>query len=237
MQLEQKFSLAAPLATVWAAFHDVGLLIECLPGASIDAAKPENEEGIALTFRVKLGPIAAGFAGRGRMTLDETEKKGGFSGGAVDAKTNSRVKGEAGFALTGEGAGTLVTVTVNFAITGALAQFSREGIVRALAETLTKQFADNLQARLPQAAEAPLPGAAATPEASAANEAEVAPAAATLVGEEAPAPPAAASPAPASTPAPTSPAPAKPAADTSTIDLWTLVKAWWRGLWAKGGSA
>jgi len=207
MQLEQKFSLAAPLDVVWLAFHDVSLLVDCLPGASIDAAKPENEEGIALMFRVKLGPIAAGFAGRGRMSLDEADKKGGFSGGAVDAKTNSRVKGEAGFALTSEGAATLVTVTVNFAITGALAQFSREGIVRALAETLTKQFADNLQARLPQAAaETPAPQVAASP----ASES-------------------------ASSSAPTA-KPVTPAADTSTIDLWTLIKAWWRGLWAKGGS-
>ena len=152
MQLEQNFSLAAPLDTVWAAFHDVHLLIECLPGASIDAAKPENEEGLPLMFKVKLGPIAAGFAGRGRMLLDEAATSGSFSGSfsgsAVDAKTNSRVKGEAGFVLAEEGEGTLVTVTVNFSITGALAQFSREGIVRALAETLTRQFADTLQARL-----------------------------------------------------------------------------------------
>ena len=148
MQLEQKFSLAAPLDTVWAAFHNVHLLIECLPGASIDAAKAENEEGLPLIFKVRLGPIAAGFAGRGRMLLDEAATSGSFSGSAVDAKTNSRVKGEAGFALAGEAEGTGVTVTVNFSITGALAQFSREGIVRALAETLTKQFADALQARL-----------------------------------------------------------------------------------------
>jgi carbon monoxide dehydrogenase subunit G len=227
MQLEQRFSLAAPLEAVWQAFHDVGLLVECLPGASIDAAKPENEDGIALMFRVKLGPIAAGFAGRGRLTLIEAEKKGGFSGGAVDAKTNSRVKGEAGFMLTSEGAATLVTVTVNFAITGALAQFSREGIVRALAETLTKQFADNLQARLPQqAAVAPTLEAVTTPEAAAVS------AAGPLTGDGTPAPQASASPAPA--PA-ESPKPAAP--DTSTIDLWTLIKAWWRGLWAKGGSA
>jgi len=224
MQLEQKFSLAAPLEAVWQAFHDVGLLVECLPGASIDAAKPENEEGIALMFRVKLGPIAAGFAGRGRLTLDEAGRKGGFSGGAVDAKTNSRVKGEAGFALASEGAATLVTVTVNFTITGALAQFSREGIVRALAETLTKQFADNLQARLPQeAAAAPAPEAITTPEATATS------AAGPLAGDATPASQTSAS-APAASPQPA-------AADTSTIDLWTLIKAWWRGLWAKGGSA
>jgi hypothetical protein len=61
----------------------------------------------------------------------------------------------------------------------------------------------------------------------------MAPAVSPLTGEEAPAPQASASPAPA--PAASS-KPVAPAADTSTIDLWTLIKAWWRGLWAKGGS-
>jgi carbon monoxide dehydrogenase subunit G len=226
MQLEQKFSLAAPLKTVWEAFHDVRLLVECLPGASIDDAKPENEEGLALVFKVKLGPIAAGFAGRGSMALDEAGHSGSFGGSAVDAKTNSRVKGDAGFALSGDGANTTVTVTVNFAITGALAQFSREGIVRALAETLTKQFADNLQARLPQAGGAPAaPEAATEAVASGAAAAAALPAAAAASAESV---------APVAQTPPAKSAPAPRPADTSTLDLWTLIKAWWRGLWAKG---
>jgi carbon monoxide dehydrogenase subunit G len=217
MQLEQKFSLAAPVGIVWQAFHDVRLLVECLPGASIDDAKAENEEGLPLMFKVKLGPIAAGFAGRGRMMLDEAGRAGSFGGSAVDAKTNSRVKGEAGFKLVEAGAGTTVTVTVNFSITGALAQFSREGIVRALAETLTKQFADNLQARMPQAALQAVAEAPALAESAAGEAPAIA---------ESPATAAVAQPAPA-------PSAARPA-DTSTLDLWTLLKAWWRGLWAKG---
>ena len=35
MQLEQSFTLAAEPARVWQAFHDVRLMVECLPGASI----------------------------------------------------------------------------------------------------------------------------------------------------------------------------------------------------------
>jgi uncharacterized protein len=195
MQLEQAFTLAAAPEAVWTAFHDVHLLVDCLPGASIkDGAEPPVEGAeIPLLFKVRLGPIAAGFAGQGRITLDEAARSGSFSGGAVDAKTNSRVKGDARFALHPVDAGTRVALTVDYAITGALAQFSREGIVRALAEQLTRQFADNLQARLPQA-----PAAADTPTGA--------------------------------TPPPAPPrAPA--AADASSIDLWTLVKAWLRGLW------
>jgi carbon monoxide dehydrogenase subunit G len=211
MLLEQRFALTAPVATVWSAFHDVNLLVECLPGASLNPAGAEDAEGIPLLFKVKLGPIAAGFAGRGQISFDEPAKSGSFSGAAVDAKTNSRVKGVARFvtaAADDDTGATQVTLTVDYSITGTLAQFSREGIVRALAEQLTRQFADNLQARLPQGEmAAPAPAAVAAQ----ALAAEDAPKVATK---------------------PVVDAPVKPPPDTSTIDLWTLFKAWMRGLFA-----
>ena len=211
MLLEQRFSLAAPVDTVWQAFHDVGVLVECLPGASINGSAGPDADGIPLLFKVKLGPIAAGFAGRGQIAFDEAAKSGSFSGSAVDAKTNSRVKGEARFATApaaDDAQATQVTLEVDYSITGTLAQFSREGIVRALAEQLTRQFADNLQARLPQG------GSAAV--------------AATPPGQG----PIAAAPAAAAPTSRAAPARADPRADPSTIDLWTLFKAWMRGLFA-----
>ena len=216
MLLEQRFSLAAPVDTVWQAFHDVGVLVECLPGASINGSAGPDADGIPLLFKVKLGPIAAGFAGRGQIAFDESAKSGSFSGSAVDAKTNSRVKGEARFATApaaDNAQATQVTLEVDYSITGTLAQFSREGIVRALAEQLTRQFADNLQARLPQNGSA----AAAPPAATPPGQTEIAAA------------PAAAAPTPRAAPVP---ARADPRADPSTIDLWTLFKAWMRGLFA-----
>ena len=69
--------------------------------------------------------------------------------GRTDRKNNSGVKGEARFALL-EAAGpvTTVQVVVEFNLTGALAQFSRLGIVREIASAITAQFADNLQREL-----------------------------------------------------------------------------------------
>jgi hypothetical protein len=46
------------------------------------------------------------------------------------------------------GAATRVDVEVGYALTGALAQFSRSGIVNDLAERLTTAFARNLEVRL-----------------------------------------------------------------------------------------
>ncbi|MGC3987998.1 MAG: SRPBCC family protein [Pseudorhodoferax sp.] len=220
MQLEQPFLLATEPARVWQAFHDVRLMVECLPGASIKpGAELVDGAEIPLLFKVKLGPIAAGFAGQGQLQLDEGTQSGSFAGGAVDAKTNSRVKGQARFALLPDAAGTRVTLAVEFAVTGSLAQFSREGIVRALAEQLTRQFADNLQARLPQAAEAP--PATAAPQTAEALAAAASVACAPTVF---PAPP----PEPA-TPRAAAPAPA------AAIDLWSLFKLWFRGLFVRRG--
>ncbi|GAA5233941.1 SRPBCC family protein [Verticiella sediminum] len=163
MQLEQSFVVDAAPDTVWAAFHDPALLVACLPGASL-RGEVEGDQ-VPLTFKVKLGPIAAAFAGEGRLALDEAARSGSFTGQAIDARSNSRVKGEASFTTRAQEGGTQVGVAVTFTITGSLAQFSREGIVRALGDQLTQQFAANLQARLagmPTAA--PAPAEAAQPE-------------------------------------------------------------------------
>lgn len=156
MRIEQTLSLAAEPDAVWAAFHDVRLMVECLPGAALKDgdANPAADEDVPLVFKVKLGPIAASFAGQGRLTLDEPARTGSFAGQAVDARSNSRVKGVAQFTVAPAQPGTHVVVAVDHSMAGPLAQFSREGIVRALAEQLTAQFASHLQARLPAAAPA-----------------------------------------------------------------------------------
>jgi carbon monoxide dehydrogenase subunit G len=166
MQLEQGFTLVAPAELVWAAFHNIKFLVDCLPGASIDRhAEPGPDlQTVPLLFRVKLGPMAAGFAGQGRLELAESSRTGTFSGQAVDARTNSRIRGEARFAVVDASAtdeSTRVDMTVEYTLAGPLAQFGREGVVRSLAEQLSSQFAVNLQGRLPRLSastcEPPLP--------------------------------------------------------------------------------
>lgn len=144
MQIKQQFEVSSPIKDVWVAFTKPEQLVSCLPGASIDGESSADE--LALLFKVKLGPIAANFKGVGCVVFDETEHRGVFNGSAIDHRSSSRVKGAAEFFLTEASAEkTAVTVDVNFSITGSLAQFSRENLVRALADQLTQQFAANLQ--------------------------------------------------------------------------------------------
>lgn len=147
MEIEQSFSVPFPRETVWESFQDVEGIVGCLPGASL--TEPPQGEQLAVAMSVKLGPIVAAFKGQGKMELDHMDKRGVVSGQGSDRKSGSRVKGEARFVLVSEGdSATRVDVTVDYSITGSLAQFSRGGIVRELATRLTEAFADNLKARL-----------------------------------------------------------------------------------------
>jgi uncharacterized protein len=164
VQLEQSFDLPASPALAWPAFKNVELLVGCLPGAALTGPATDGE--LPLRFDVKLGPIAAGFVGSGRVSLDDAAQGGRFEGTAIDRRTNSRVKGAADFKLAAEGAGTRVSVLVDYSLTGALAQFSRGAIVRELASALTAQFAANLSQRVQVAAPAPATSPAAPPAAA-----------------------------------------------------------------------
>ena len=147
MQIDESFELPFSRAVVWQAFQNVKLLVDCLPGAQLVSA--ENQTPLELSFQIKMGPIAAAFSGQGAIDYDAENYAGSFSGQGTDRKNNTRVKGEARFALL-ESAGpcTTVKVSVEFALTGALAQFGRIGVVKEIATNITAQFAANLKQRL-----------------------------------------------------------------------------------------
>jgi carbon monoxide dehydrogenase subunit G len=151
MEIEQSFTVPYPRDTVWECFHDTPGIVACLPGASLSA--PPEGNLLKLAMQVKLGPIAAAFAGDGEMKLDEEHCRGSVSGGGVDRKSASRVKGVAAFALDNSTPGlTRIDVKVDYSIAGSLAQFSRGGIVKELASRMTDAFAANLKAKLDQLA-------------------------------------------------------------------------------------
>lgn len=228
MDIEQSFTVPYPPEQVWASFQDIEGIVACLPGASL-AAPPEGGQ-LKLGMTVKLGPIVAAFAGDGEMTLDDASRSGRIMGGGSDRKSGSRVKGEAAFALnpgTDENgvAGTRVDVRVDYAITGSLAQFSRGGIMREVAQRLTQAFAENLKQRLAEQAEPPVapqdavavPGPVLQPDAAPAGRQPE------LPGMAASEPAATAAPAPV-------PASAPPVKSAAPLDLGNL---FWSSLWAR----
>ena len=149
MELQQSFTVPFAADQVWRSFHDIDAIVRCLPGAGL--TEPPHDGRLALSMTVKLGPIVANFTGQGEMTLDETARSGRIVGGGSDRKSGSRVKGEASFSLHGENApaaATRMDIRVEYSIAGSLAQFSRGGLVRELADKMIAQFGDNLRMKL-----------------------------------------------------------------------------------------
>ena len=158
MKIETEFSVPFAAAQVWAFFHDTARVVNCLPGAELSEA---GEDGaLKGRFRVKLGPIAAAFAGEGKVALDEAARTGAIEGAGSDRATGTRARGEARFALAETAEGTRVTVALDYTLAGALAQFGRGAIVENLAARLAGEFAANLERALssdaPAAAAAPI---------------------------------------------------------------------------------
>lgn len=144
MNLDLAFELPFPPDAVWPAFGDVGLLVSCLPGATLRSAA--HERPLRFDFAVKLGPIGARFSGEGELVYGD--RAGTLSGSGADRATASRVKGQAAFRLETIPAGTRVRIDVEFALSGILAQFSRGGLVKEVATGITERFGDNLRQRL-----------------------------------------------------------------------------------------
>jgi carbon-monoxide dehydrogenase small subunit len=142
------FTVGYPADAVFALFGRVEDVASCLPGAFITAwPTADSVEG---GIRVKIGPIAVAFAGTARITRDETARSGRIIGAGADAGGRSATQGMISYRVRdGLTAGAArVELQVGYTLKGALAQFSRPGLVRDLAARITAQFAANLEAKL-----------------------------------------------------------------------------------------
>jgi aerobic carbon-monoxide dehydrogenase small subunit len=146
-RFEESFVVARPPATVWAIFTDIPAVAACLDGAELTDHDANSAKG---KMTVKLGPIQAGFSGSAVIERDDRVLRGIIRGAGSDKGTGSRTKGEIVYRLTPEAEGqqTRVSVTVEYSLQGALAQFSRSGLVLELGRRLVSDFAANLNARL-----------------------------------------------------------------------------------------
>jgi aerobic carbon-monoxide dehydrogenase small subunit len=153
-RFEESFVVARSPATVWAIFADIPAVVACLDGAQLTEHDANTAKG---KMTIKLGPIQAGFSGSAVIERDERALRGIIRGAGSDKGTGSRTKGEIVYRLTPEAEGqqTRVSVTVEYSLQGALAQFSRSGLVLELGRRLVSEFAANLNARLAGAQTAP----------------------------------------------------------------------------------
>ena len=137
MNIENSFSVNAPIEDAWKVILDLERVAPCLPGASIEEAAGDEYQG---TMAVKLGPISARY--RGTVNVEETdeanhrvvlratgnETRGQGSASATITSSMSEVNGV-----------TNVLVETDMEVTGKVAQFGR-GIMQDVASELMDRF-------------------------------------------------------------------------------------------------
>jgi aerobic carbon-monoxide dehydrogenase small subunit len=147
IEIQKIFSISRPADDVWAFFGDPEGVITCLPGASIIRQRSADDFDGAMA--VKLGPITANFAGRARITHDDSSRSGVIIGSGNDKGGGSRAAGEVEYAVRDVGSDqATVELKIQALLAGPLAQFGRVGIVDDLVAKMTERFAANLEARL-----------------------------------------------------------------------------------------
>ena len=166
MQIENEFTVPAPIDEVWLHLLDVERVAPCMPGAELTESVDESTWKGKVNMR--LGPVSLSFTGIVTMEARDdaahrvvlrakgVEQKGK---GAANASVTSWLE-------TGEN-DTTVKMVADVQLTGSVAQLSR-GLLPEVSRKLTREFAECLRTsmlagetqRTPSAAEtaAPTPG-------------------------------------------------------------------------------
>src|SRR5262245_62051375 len=142
MQIENEFTVPAPIDHVWAYLLDVERVAPCMPGAELtEVVDDATWKG---RVNMKLGPVSLSFAGTVTMQdRDDQAHRVVLAAKGMEQKG----KGAANASVTSwleDGQGeTHVTRQADIHLTGTVAQLSR-GLLPEVSRKLTQEFADCL---------------------------------------------------------------------------------------------
>jgi carbon-monoxide dehydrogenase small subunit len=150
-RIRQTFVLPHPREAVWRLMCDVEAVARCMPGLALDG--PPQGDKVTGRLEARIGPISASFAGEGTIRQMPADYRQVVEGRGGDRKSGSHASGSVDYrlsALAGEAGreATRVDVTITYALTGALAQIGRSGLIRDLVRRIGEAFAQNLDAQL-----------------------------------------------------------------------------------------
>jgi len=142
MEIENEFTVPAPIDHVWAYLLDVERVAPCMPGAELtEVVDDKTWKG---KVNMKLGPVSLSFAGTVTMQdRDDQAHRIVLAAKGMEQKG----KGAANASVTSwleDGQGeTHVKMQADIHLTGTVAQLSR-GLLPEVSRKLTQQFADCL---------------------------------------------------------------------------------------------
>ena len=146
-ELTESFQVSYSRSRVWALFADLDRVVRCMPGARL--SKQPSEGRAEGEMKVKLGPIVSTFVGALDIERDNTQFTGLIRGAGRDLQSGSGVRAIISYQVQElDKASSQVLVSIKFMLTGTLAHFGRLGLVKDVANHLTRIFADNLASTL-----------------------------------------------------------------------------------------
>ncbi|MEJ8574253.1 SRPBCC family protein [Microbaculum marinum] len=139
------FRLTLPPPDTWALLQQLDLMATCFPGGTL--SEWDGGDSFVGEVATRLGPMSMVFRGKGRiLERDADTYRMRVRGEGAERRGRGRAQADFTFELSEDaGGGTLVASTTEVTLVGAVAQYGRgAGMIQALADELTLQFASNL---------------------------------------------------------------------------------------------
>ncbi len=161
MDMTGERRIPAPRQIVWDALNDPAVLKASIPGC--ETLEKLSDTQMKATAAIKLGPISARFTGN--VQLSDIDPPNSYTiGGEGQGGVAGFAKGGAKVSLTDDGAGTLLSYTVNAQVGGKIAQLGAR-LIDATAKQMADAFFDRFSKQVQELAPPP-PVEAAAPDVS-----------------------------------------------------------------------
>ncbi len=149
MRLDHSFTVPVPVDVAWKVLLDLPRIAPCMPGATLTGVEGDTFTG---TVKVKLGPIALTYRGKGRFVeRDEAAHRVVIEASGKDTRSagtaTATVTASLATSPAAKGDETRVDVATDLSVTGRPAQFGR-GMIADVTAKLVGQFADCLATTL-----------------------------------------------------------------------------------------
>jgi carbon monoxide dehydrogenase subunit G len=153
MQLENSFTIDAPIEKAWKALNTPETIAPCFPGATLTEYEGDTFSG---TVKVKLGPISLTYKGKGvYKERDDAAHRVVIDASGRDSRGNGTAEATVTGTMTADGPDrTSVTMMTDMKITGRPAQFGR-GVISDVADKIIGQFASCVASKLQADGEPP----------------------------------------------------------------------------------
>ncbi|MBA2316452.1 MAG: SRPBCC family protein [Euzebyales bacterium] len=143
MEIDNTFTVRAPIDEVWATLMDVDRVAGCVPGAKV--LNQLSDDAYQVAMRVRLGPMTMSYRGQVEVTeRDADARRAVMRGKAKEAGGQGTADATVELNLQEDGELTRGTVHADVRLSGKVAAMGK-GVIGDVAAQLVEQFAGNLE--------------------------------------------------------------------------------------------